>query len=150
MGLDMWLYKVKHGEDIRAMCADESQSEQVKEVGYWRKFNALHSFLGRNTNCKFIPVSEKTIDTILDKLNRIMKLAKPFYHEEAEDWDQWRIPCEVQEEIAEILPTCSGLCFGDTDIGDWYMNHVENSIPIFKQAKKDINNGYDIYYYSWW
>ena len=75
MGLDMWIYK--HGHHVHDEVSGESYREQDIEIGYWRKFNALHAYIldltnsTSDSNCEEIDLSEEDVNNILDTLNQV-------------------------------------------------------------------------------
>lgn len=77
------------------------------EVGYWRKFNALHSwfvntFQEGEDNCQLSMVNPQVLKDLFEKL------------------------CNISKENAEdILPTQTGFFFGGTEYDTYYFERVE-------------------------
>ena len=156
MGLDMYLYASKYEsrsqwkendkEEMKGFYPSELQDFQTDifernfaskethyQIGYWRKFNALHSYIVKvyangEDNCREIPLYKSRIKEILQTLKAIKN-----NHSKAN----------------ELLPTQSGFFFGSTDYDEWYWNDVEYSIRVFEEALK-LPDEYDIYYQASW
>lgn len=104
----------------------------IEEVGYWRKFNALHSWFVENAaggvdDCREVYISKDLFRELLDILQRVNQ-----DHESAPD----------------LLPTQEGFFFGSYDYDDWYFESVEESIPIIEEALADTEADY--YYRASW
>lgn len=118
MGLDMYLYE-----------------KQVHEVAYWRKANAIHSWIINHAN-------------VIDDCTPI-NLTK-------EDLIQLRNVCtEVlnahTEEVAlDLLPPASGFFFGSDAIDDWYWNNIEETIVLLNTAlDESVDDAMFEYQASW-
>lgn len=167
MGLDMYLYANKYDAKHTYGWEDEKRERTAKsfypralqklalmhskenflsketfyQIGYWRKFNALHSFIVDNysTNgeddCRKIYLSLENLQEILDTLKKVK--ANPG---NAED----------------ILPPRAGFFFGSTQIDEWYMRDIEYSIELFEEVIATVKrndkrkNYYEIYYQASW
>lgn len=155
MGLDMYLYKKtyvkkwEHIEDDKQFHVTVTRGgkpypidpERVcnitEEVGYWRKFNALHNWFVQNCqdgedNCALYYVPIDKLQELLTTLKHVMKNKSK--------------PVEVLEEI---LPTASGFFFGGTDYDEWYFQDVEFTIDLIEKLLNEDING-DYYYQSSW
>jgi hypothetical protein len=153
MGLDMYLYASKYEskslyrggnekgfypEDLQDFQTDIFErnfvSKQTKyHIGYWRKFNALHSYIVENfadgvDDCKPIYLSPSDIDNILNTLRKAR---------------------DNKDKANEILPTSSGFFFGSQDYDEWYWKDVEYSIRLFEELIK-VKDEYEIYYEASW
>lgn len=146
MGLDMYLYLRKSeyrsnasyrkeavaprdfypkelGEFADEISERNFQSVEEKvdyQIGYWRKFNALHAHIvNRYANgvdeCQDIVLGLDDIDEIIETLKEVNA-----NHTEAED----------------LLPTSEGFFFGSLEYDEWYFKDVEYSIGLFEEAKK--------------
>jgi hypothetical protein len=114
MGLDMWLHR------------------NGKEVGYWRKANAIHKWFVDNTqdgedNCQ---ESDVSIQQILVLYNLCKKVIKN------------------PEKYNELLPMQEGFFFGSTEYSDYYLEYVKDTKKILKKC---LNNPLERYQYqaSW-
>ena len=86
------------------------------QIGYWRKFNALHKYICDTfadgvDECQRIYLSSEDIVQILDLLKKI-----------------------TPENAKELLPPSTGFFFGSQEIDEWYMKEVEYSIKVFELA----------------
>lgn len=118
MGLDMYLY-TRHKVSFSDFSIDRSFSDTHEEqIGYWRKFNALHNYIVKEFAngedvCQEIELDEDGILQILEVLKQVTNnktLAK------------------------ELLPTGSGFFFGSLEYDKWYFEKVEYSISVFEKA----------------
>jgi hypothetical protein len=184
MGLDMYFYKktyvknwdfmgakerhqigVKLGDEFRKDIKPERITFITEEVGYWRKFNALHRWFIMNCAdgidvCQEIPVTIKKIKDVLDVLNEVktilnksglaVKLVNDFNGESFEN------VYEREQEVRNILPPTQGFFFGGIEIDEWFKMSVEESIKIFTEVLKDeeISQSYgsfsEFYYRASW
>jgi hypothetical protein len=155
MGLDMYLQKhiyvqnwehnpekheviVKLNGDIRPDIDPKNITYIIEEVGYWRKFNALHNWFVVNCsddgedNCKDIYVQ-------YEKLNELIKILQQVKKD--------------HKKAHELLPTKDGFFFGDTDYDDYYFSEVTRTLKILNKLKKSLGKKYDyptiIYKASW-
>ena len=119
MGLDMYLsVKTKKG---------------TNNIGYWRKFNALHNWFVDNCqngtdDCGEYPVSIDDIDEVLGVLKQVK---------------------ENHELAPELLPTTSGFFFGSTDYDEYYFDDVDETIELFEKILKEHPDDEFIYQSSW-
>jgi hypothetical protein len=114
MGLDMWLYE-----------------KQVHEVAYWRKANAIHGWIIKQTNA----VDDCTPITL-----------------RKQDLYELRELCiKVQEsnsvEVAmELLPPTPGFFFGSYEVNDWYWEDIKDTIDklntVLEQSVDDAEFEY--------
>lgn len=155
MGLDMYLYKKtyvkkwEHIEDDKQFHVTVTRGGEpypinpervcyiTEEVGYWRKFNALHNWFVDNCqdgvdDCRDTYVGDEKLRELLDILKKV-KASKG-------------MPSEVLETI---LPTASGFFFGGTDYDEWYFQDVESTIDLLDNLLKEEGGG-DYYYSSSW
>jgi len=106
----------------------------VEEVGYWRKFNALHAWFVDNCQngvdeCQRTHVSIEKLENLLEILNRLVK-------------DKKLAP--------ELLPTATGFFFGSSDYDDWYWNNVKDTIKMLRKILNEDNSESYFYYQSSW
>ena len=154
MGLDMWLYK--RGHTVHNEKTGKTYVEDPEEIGYWRKFNALHAYIleltnsPADTNCETVDLSKRDVETILDTLNQVRSILEKGVKLE-EDYGDWYLFDEdTSDAAAELLPPRSGFFFGSTTIDAYYYYDVCDAISIFENALKLINEGEEIYYDCWW
>lgn len=170
MGLDMYLYKksyvqnwdhhepkekhtitVKLGENIREDIKPERITYIVEEVGYWRKFNALHYWFVENCqdgvdDGKEYYVTMNQLKELLDTLNRVKNLLdkSKLVSKVSNDWkgNEITVECyECEDEVMDILPPIEGFFFGGTDIDQYYKNQIERSIDIIQEVINETDDG---------
>ena len=156
MGLDQYLYKktyvknwnfmspeelheitIKKGGEVSHHIKPERVSSIIEEVGYWRKFNALHNWFVMNCqngddDCGKHYVSEKQLKELLETLNKV----KEFKND------------PINKELGNLLPTQSGFFFGGTEYDEYYFNQVERTIEMISELLKEEDG--DFYYDSSW
>lgn len=149
MGLDMYL--MKRSELIRDENGEYVKPDDI-EVGYFRKFNALHNYITTvltdhaGTNCEEINLSTEQLTDILETLEKAAAiLEKGVYDAEANSYDE-----DTCEQIEEFFAPTSGFFFGSTEIDDWFRDDVNDAIPVIRSVLDMSKNGDKIYYYSWW
>ena len=143
MGLDMYLYKQKYVknwehtpvEDRHTVTVEQNgqvltqwanPTYIVKEVAYWRKFNALHGFIVEHFNngvddCKPIPLNLEDLKTIYNQLVKTFKENNP-----------------------ELLPPTAGFYFGNTLTDEYYWSDVHDAITTFEEIISMEDS--DVYY----
>jgi hypothetical protein len=157
MGLDMYLSKrsyvknwnhmnpkerhkitVKKGGKVRDDIRPERISYVVEEVGYWRKFNALHRWFVENIqngvdDCREYYVDATEIQKLLETLKEVSAKRNEV----------------VQNELVadKLLPTARGFFFGDASYDEYYYDEVDRTIKLFEELLKEEG---DYYYQSSW
>lgn len=157
MGLDMYLYKktyvqnwehqtpeqrhtisVKLGDNEREDIKPERIAYIVEQIGYWRKFNALHGWFVENCaqgddECQEIEVRAHDLKVLLETLKEVSKAIKENDH----------------KTIAMLFPPVAGFFFGSTEIDQYYKEQVNETIAIIEEA---INEGEheEFYYQASW
>lgn len=155
MGLDMFLYQRKNKITYNEL-ADTIKYEGDEEIGYWRKFNALHALIldltgsNRDINCEEINLSTDVLAQILDTLKQVNDLISPYVDNKRTENYKLDLPEEVFDQVMELLPPQPGFFWGPTIIDAWYADDVVHSIVIFERALKLSNEGEQICYYGWW
>lgn len=166
MGLDMYLYANKYDSKTTYNYDEEKKDKVSKtfypralnklarkhadnnflsretfyQIGYWRKFNALHGFIVEHyadgeDNCRKIYLSKDDIKEILNTLKEVK--ANP-------------------NSAMDIMPPTSGFFFGSKDIDEWFIKDVEYSVELFEDVLEMLekndkrNNYYEIYYQASW
>lgn len=159
MGLDMYLSKktyvkkwkiqsseeqhevtVKKGGEIHPNIKPERVSYIVEDVGYWRKFNALHEWFVVNCQDGRDECQESYVDkTKLEELLVNLKKIKDVY-DSGDD--------TVNELCEELLPTTPGFFFGSTDYDQWYFENVTATILLLEELMAEGEGDY--YYHASW
>lgn len=182
MGLDMYLYKkhyvqnwehqtpeerhnisIKKGDNVREDIKPERIAYITEQVGYWRKFNALHNWFIDECNegedkYREIYVSSDKLFELLNTLKDVIKIIKKSKKKKVSVQTGWNSDgntyseidvYDCEEELEQIFPTRSGFFFGSTEYGDWYKSNVEKTIELLKNELVDVDK-YDYYYQASW
>lgn len=128
MGLDMYLEKrtyvknwehngpegqhqitVKKGGKPHPHIKPKRISYIIEEVGYWRKFNALHNWFVKNVqngedNCQPHYVSKDKMQELIKVLQKVIK---------------------DKTKAKQELPTTSGFFFGSTEYDEYYFEECK-------------------------
>jgi len=102
-----------------------------EQVGYWRKFNALHNWFVSNIQggvdeCQQSYVSPQKLQELLTTLEELVK---------------------NKGKAADLLPTTDGFFFGGTEYDEYYWKNVKDTIKILKECIKEPG---DYYYQASW
>jgi len=138
--------------------------EVTFETGYWRKANAIHQWFvdnvqDGNDNCDSYYVSREQLELLKDKCEQVLSVAKTgngkITVSEKLTKDGWEkvledgIVVTNPEDVNEILPPQSGFFFGSTDINEYYLNDMKETIDIIDRCLK-LPKDWNIYYHSSW
>lgn len=125
MGLDMYLFRKEQ---------DNSSDDDMVEVGYWRKANAVHNWFvkivqGGTDDCGTYPVDIKLLVTLRNICREVL----------------------AHRHMAQILlPTQSGFFFGSTDYGESYFYDVERTVEILTSVIESSSPDEVYYYHASW
>ena len=124
MGLDQYAYKSK-------VSSEEFTADNHERIFYWRKNPDLHGWLEKLWE-------QQNEDLVIN--NPDMQFNTVYLELTVDDLTD----LEYQNE-GETLPETTGFFFGKSDKSDKELN--KEFIEIARQA---INDGYRVYYFSWW
>lgn len=163
MGLDMYFYarkttyksfskwdkpdranEVNYPEDLKIFSDyiydrnfKSVQTETSYQIGYFRKFNALHSYIVKTfangiDNCQDIILYKEDIEQIKKVLDDVLE-------------------ANTEEKAKEILPTQSGFFFGGTDYDEYYFEDVKDAADLMQSFLDnfDFENYQLVYQASW-
>ena len=157
MGLDMYLYKktyvqnwehqtpeqrhtisVKLGENAREDIKPHRIAYIDEQIGYWRKFNALHGWIidncgGGIDECQKIDISAHDLRVLLETLREVKRAI--------EDKDN--------KTISLLFPPTGGFFFGSTEVDEYYKEQIDQTIPIIEEAVNE-GEGEEFYYQASW
>ena len=123
MGLDMYAYTTAEKVETNTDFFVEARTE----IAYWRKFNALHGWMGD----LYYDKGDKSADFNCDNV-RI----------DAEDLDL------LEEVLKEgLLKPVDGFFFGSQTVEP---EDVESASEFISMARAAIAEGLTVYYSSWW
>lgn len=165
MGLDMYLYADKYVSRTDWTNHDYSSGEQPPAnpvfdeivstlkadklvdneytgitvsipVGYWRKANAIHSWIVENCaggvdECQTIGISKSKAEELVSLCKQVIK---------------------DKSLAGELLPPQAGFFFGSLDIDEWYINDLKHTVTVFEKVLKAGERGEieDITYRASW
>lgn len=126
MGLDMYALKIRKGlitEQVDFHLPDNDDA--AEELHYWRKHPDLHGWmedLYREKGGQGEQFNCDNLQLTEEDLNRL------------------------EEDIkAGELPDTTGFFFGESDGSE-----TNDDLEFVRKAREAINEGYDVYYTSWW
>ncbi len=164
MGLDMYFYarkttyksfskwdnsdranEVNYPEDLKTFSDyiydrnfKSVQTEISYQIGYFRKFNALHSYIVKTfadgiDNCQDIILYKEDVEQIKKVLDDVLNA-----HQQV-------------EKAKELLPTQSGFFFGGTDYDEYYFEEAKVAADLMQKLLDnfDFENYQLIYEASW-
>ena len=124
--------------EIKVNAAKLSRIVIEEDVTYWRKVNQIHNWFDSQIengidNCKEYFYS-------FDKLIELREACKQVL---------------ANNELAEeLLPTCEGFFFGETDYDEYYFDELNNTVQTIDELEKEEKQhekGHFIYSYcAWW
>lgn len=152
MGLDMYLtkktyvgakYKDMTGSNLNLVVDGKPVNIDVnkvsyisEEVGYWRKFNALHGFIinkyaGGVDECQEIYLNLEQLQEILNACKTVL---------------------EDNLMAKYLMPTTEGFFFGAYDYDEFYFEDVERTVELLEEVLKqdDGKNTADYFYRASW
>jgi hypothetical protein len=184
MGLDMYMSKktyvkqwsfnkpedqfdieVKKGGEPYSPIKKKRISSVVEEIGYWRKFNALHNWFVQNTQdgedrCQESYVNGEQMEELLQTLLKVREeletapkkkvQVKVGYSNGKELFEEIEV-VENTELLDELLPPSSGFFFGGTEYDEYYKEQVVETIKLLEELKVEDPEWVGDYYYqaSW-
>lgn len=126
MGLDMYAYRVKK-EYAKGDFEFESDQQPSEDLAYWRKFNALHGWMEDLYRSKG---GDK------ESFNCVPVRLTP------DDIDM--LESDLNENLLEPR---AGFFFGEQTI---YPEDVESTKNFIRDARQAHDDGFEVYYDSWW
>lgn len=169
MGLDMFLFKTRINKEDEVECNiyDTEESENIEEVGYWRKANHIHKWFVDNVQngideCEEYVVSKEKLEQLLNVCETIDNMNHEFEDMEIEVGanysDGVRTPImdtikiiKDASVIDKLLPTKGGFFFGSTDYDEHYLKDVKDTINILKDVLNNTDFDEEVisYHSSW-
>lgn len=160
MGLDMYLYLEKYEscsrynddfeEKKKGFYPEELEAfnvidrnfmskETLYQIGYWRKANAIHSWIVKRCadgedECQRIWVSTNALEELLEVTKKVL----------------------ANHDLADqLLPTEDGFFFGSQDYDDWYFDDLVYTKELIEKLLKfmsdeKMHRTYDIIYQASW
>ena len=150
MGLDMFLNRKRYSHTNEK--GNRVYSEE--EVGYWRKANQIHNYIVEHfangeDNCQPIGLDLKDLENLLDVCEKVRKsitlvdgkLVQSYTFNAQGEKEYHYIDGKVIKDTSiceELLPTCSGFFFGNTDYNEWYVQDIDYTIDLLKKLIKEL------------
>lgn len=137
---DQFTVTIKRGRKKYDKIKPERVSFIVEEVGYWRKFNALHNWFVNECadgedNCQEIYIPEHKMEELIETLKSVKEI------------------CESdpvsRHKLSDLFPTSSGFFFGETSYGEYYIEQVNETLELLTGLMEEDSNG-DYYYQASW
>jgi hypothetical protein len=151
---------ITRGGEIREDIKPERISYIIEEVGFWRKFNALHGWFvnecgGGKDECQVIHVDTYDLKKLLELLNEVSTLLKNSKKvvKVLQDWKGNDYNVEVYEnedEIENLIPPTPGSFFGSTQVDEWFKKDVEETITLLEDLLSEDNYDCSYYYQASW
>ena len=129
MGLDMFAFKTKFKPSQEVDFQEELNGSDVEEIHYWRKHPNLHGWMEALYREKGGEGEDFNGDLLL--------LSK-------EDLDRLAMDLLATEPN---MPDTSGFFFGKSTGSE---EEIQNDLKFVKEAHRAIEEGYTVYYDSWW
>lgn len=158
MGLDMYLEceiyigaQYEHNEvelEINARVQGETVaidvskvSEIIEQAAYWRKANAIHNWFVQNVQNGVDECQRSWVR--LEQLYELSTLCKAILakHENGGQWEKM---------AGQYLPPVAGFFFGETDLDDWYLQDLKDTVRQLKPCIEDNRNKVSYYYRASW
>ena len=114
------------------------QTETSYQIGYFRKFNALHSYIVKTfangvDNCQDIILYKEDVEQIKKVLDEVLNA-----HQQV-------------EKAKELLPTQSGFFFGGTDYDEYYFEDVKDAADLMQSFLDNFDfDKYQLVYRASW
>ena len=114
------------------------QTETTYQIGYFRKFNALHSYIVKTfadgiDNCQDIILYKEDVEQIKKVLDEVLNA-----HQQV-------------EKAKELLPTQSGFFFGGTDYDEYYFEDVKVAADLMQSFLDNFDfDKYQLVYRASW
>jgi hypothetical protein len=181
MGLDMYLSKktyvkqwshiepenqyqveVKKGGEPVTSIKPDRVSYVTEQVGYWRKFNALHNWFVENCQdgrdeCQESYVDREKLEELVVTLHEVKNILETSPKKKVQVKNGWSngedtfVEIEVvedSEKLDDLFPTSSGFFFGGTEYDEYYQEQVNETIEMITDLLKDETGDY--YYQASW
>lgn len=131
MGLDMYAYKVakEHAVGDFEIARDEEQIGIIEDndLHYWRKHHDLHGWMERLYREK--GGTKESFNCVPVRLTR-------------EDLDRL-----YEDVVNNRLPQTTGFFFGNNPPD---LESIAEDVKFIKKARDAIDDGFEVYYDSWW
>lgn len=127
----------------------------TREVGYWRKANAIHNWFVENVqdgedDCGYYVVTKEQLQTLKELCQKVYDTLDDNNMKTITDEDGYKIEVYNNTELADdLLPTVDGFFFGGTEYTKYYKEDLLDTIKICNNCQ-DIPDNMEILYHSSW
>jgi len=161
-------FLIKKGGKKRTDIKPERISEITEQVGYWRKANQIHAWMVKHVqdgkdDCEEYPVSKEQMQSLLETCQEVLDASKLVKGQVAESYtitkEGEKVPNLVDGKVIKdpavakkLLPTQSGFFFGGLEYNEWYLEQIQYTIGVLKEAvaePEEFGSG-EYYYQSSW
>ena len=172
MGLDMYLnrktyiggkyddtakWTIEFKRRDRLISIDKKKIVYIEEEqAYRRKANQIHRWFVENVqddedDCKQYYVPKEMLDKLVERCKKVLEslegqiLVEKERPDKRHEWQIEKYSVYPNSEIAmELLPPQEWLFFGSSDVDEYYVQDLKDTI----EQLKDISDDYDYYYDS--
>lgn len=155
MGLDQYLSvkkflseytdREKFNEVKNIFNINEADSGEVSlTLGYWRKANAIHGWFVKNVVEDPVEWSGEAVWIDREKLMELRAACQALV-----DCKEAKDEREFLDVVGKLLPPEEGFFFGSTEIDEYYITCLEDTIKIIDKVMK-LPTTWDIYYSASW
>ena len=134
MGLDQFAYRVSFEKEGNSILESIPEDIEEEEIAYWRKNRFLHNWIEENV---YLPKAKELSDEVEEFDSIYVKLNKF-------DLEQLR-EVILKDDLKYF--DAPGFFFGEHDYNE---RMKEEDLKFIENALKAIEEGDEIYYYSWW
>ena len=126
-----------------------------KQVGYWRKANAVHNWFVENVqdgndNCGYYVVTKEKIEELKETCKKVLETLNDSEKETIKDNYNYDVEQYKNIETAkDLLPTQAGFFFGSTAYGQYYKEDLEETIRICNYCGW-VDADFEFVYHSSW
>lgn len=118
-----------------------------EEIGNFRKVNFLMNEFAYYGNCEYKEISRDELKELQEKCARVNAISPINPQDDENDW------CYEEGDIElakELLPTCSGFFYGNTDYNYWYFYDVHEVLEWVTGVRKNLADDEVVLMYCWW
>jgi len=122
------------GLTARDISQDFPSASMAFKVGYWRKANAIHAWFVKNCqngvdNCESYHVSMENLIALKTVCVTVLS---------------------DNSKATELLPPQSGFFFGGTEVDEWYISNLNDTIEIVDRCSNERFKDWSFKYRSSW
>ena len=124
-----------------------------EEIAYWRKANQIHNYMVENfadgnDDCRPIYLYLENLEKLLSVCQKVRKsinlvdgklIQSYSFNEKGEKIYNYMDGKVIEDPSVceELLPSCEGFFFGDTEYNEWYVKDIDYTIKMLKKTIKE-------------